>query len=208
MQDTFPQAAPGALRVLGIDPGLADVGYGVIDCGPAPLGSKLVTYGVIQTHKGVDLTARLDEIYRKLGAIVSATAPAIVCVEQLFFAKNIKTAMVVAHGRAACLLATAHSGAQFVEYTPLQIKQALTGHGRAGKLQVQMMVRAVLGLAEIPQPDHAADALAAALCHVHSLGRRSMIARALESAAPAADAALDPRKLLLAQRRGATRRRR
>ncbi len=192
----------GGLRVLGIDPGLADVGWGAVEQRPDGI-CVLLGYGVVRTAAGEPLPERLGQIHRAVGALVAEYAPAVVAVEQLFFAKNVKTAMVVAHGRAACILATAGSGAALREYTPLQIKQALTGHGRAGKAQVQAMVRVVLGLPEIPRPDHAADALAAALCHVHSLGLDSKVERALAAVGESGAAA--PNKALLAQMR--TRRR-
>jgi crossover junction endodeoxyribonuclease RuvC len=201
---------------MGIDPGLSDVGYGVIDWDGRAGRARLVRYGVTRTKAGVPLAERLMTIHRELAAIAEADAPDAIVVEELFFAANVKTAMVVAHGRAACILATA-PGRQLVEYTPLQIKKALTGHGRAGKLQVQMMVRALLGLEEIPRPDHAADALAAALCHVHSLALDAKIGKAMMSAtgraAPgkaenAAAAEPNPLKALLALSRRSGRRRR
>jgi crossover junction endodeoxyribonuclease RuvC len=198
-----------ALRVLGIDPGLADIGWGLIDWDARAGRARLVDYGVVQTPAGLALPERLAKIHRDLAAIVARAAPAVVAVEELFFAKNVKTAMGVAHGRAACILAAA-PGRQLVEYTPLQIKKALTGSGRAGKQQVQMMVRALLGLKEIPRPDHAADALGAALCHVHSLALAGKLAAARTAAAPANGKtdAVNPLKALLAQSRRPSRRRR
>jgi len=205
-----PPTPSGPLRVLGIDPGLADVGWGAIDSPRDGAAARLVDYGVIQTAAGDSLAARLDQIYQRLSGLIERVKPDVVAIEQLFFAKNVKTAMVVAHGRAACILATARGGVSVCEYTPLEIKQALTGHGRASKEQVQRMVRVVLRLTEIPRPDHAADALAAALCHVHSLPLREKIDRArgkLAAAGAKAAAAvngpdeMDPRKLLLAQQR-------
>lgn len=190
-------AAQEPLRVLGIDPGLADVGWGAVETH----GSRTIVlgYGVIQTHPNQDLAARLDVIYRRVGELIDELDPSVVAIENLYFAKNAKTAMVVAHGRAAAILATAGHGIMLREYTPLQIKQALTGHGRAGKSQVQSMVRVVLGLAEIPRPDHAADALAAALCHVHSLALDSKVSRAVNAAGEGSE--INPNKLLLMQMR-------
>ncbi|MCL5271674.1 MAG: crossover junction endodeoxyribonuclease RuvC [bacterium] len=198
----------GVLRVLGIDPGLADVGWGLIDWRERDRRASLVDYGVIRTPAGAPLPRRLDLIYTGLTQLIERTRPAVAAVEELFFAKNVKTAMVVAHGRAACLLATAREGLELAEYTPLQIKQALTGHGRAAKLQVQLMVRAVLGLAEVPRPDHAADALAAALCHAHSLGMNEKVARARAATGADGNPLEDPRKLLLASMRHSRGRRR
>lgn len=162
------EVKPGPLRILGIDPGLADVGYGVID---APLGSnpsQLVEYGVFKTPAHQPLVQRLLSLEEAFRELVDRFNPSVIAVEELFFAKNIRTIMAVAHGRAACILGAASQGASLIEYTPVEIKQALTGHGGAGKLQVQKMVRVLLGLPEIPKPDHAADALAAALSYVHS----------------------------------------
>lgn len=211
MNSSPTQPDQGSLRVLGIDPGLADVGYGVIDWRAAQSKGQLVAMGLVQTRAGLPLAERLYQIFTRLSALVEETRPDVVAIEELFFAKNIKTAMAVAHGRAACVLATASHRVPVCEYTPLQIKQALTGHGRAGKEQVQWMVRALLGLAETPKPDHVADALAAALCHVHSLALTEKIQRATGkadgAAVPCAAAELDPRKMMLAQVRRHRRRR-
>ena len=197
--------------MLGVDPGLADVGYGVIDWSVETSSARLVEYGVIQTAAGEALAERLNQIYTKLSEVVEKFRPDVAAVEELFFAKNVKTAMVVAHGRAACILALARRQVKLFEYTPLVIKQALTGHGRAPKQQVQWMVRAVLKLEEIPKPDHAADALAAALCYVHSLSLLEKVDRARTKLAscrePQAEDDQDPRKLLIAQMRTGRRRR-
>jgi crossover junction endodeoxyribonuclease RuvC len=203
------EAAQARLRVLGIDPGLADVGFGVIDWDGQASAASLVRHGVIRTQATETLAQRLDHIFTRLSALIEEIRPDVVVIEELFFAKNVKTAMVVAHGRAACILATARRRVKLCEYTPLQIKQALTGHGRAGKQQVQWMVRAVLRLDEIPKPDHAADALAAALCHVHSLSLGEKIDRAEANEITNLDLlAQNPNKLLLAQMKTRRRRRR
>lgn len=201
------------LRVLGIDPGLADIGYGIIDFDQGGGCTRLVQYGVIQTPSSLPMALRLERIFRELGELIEMHQPSAAVVEELFFAANVKTAMSVAHGRAACLLATAARRLDVFEYTPLQIKKALTGHGRAGKLQVQMMVRALLELEAVPQPDHAADALGAALCHVHSLHLSEKIARTtqmMEKGAAQAirdgNGAVDPRKVLLGRQRRRRRR--
>jgi len=199
----------GRLRVLGIDPGLANVGYGVIDWHPDRSQGQVVEYGVIQTRVGDALPARLEKIHDQLTALVERLKPSVAAIEQIYFARNVKTAMVVAHGRAACVLATSRRRLEVVEYTPLQIKQALTGHGRAAKRQVQMMVRSLLNLDQMPRPDHAADALATALCHVHSLALNKKIEQAhgdTDNGRP--EDAEDPRKALLASRRRKGRRRR
>jgi crossover junction endodeoxyribonuclease RuvC len=199
------------MLVLGIDPGLADTGWGLVACAPDGSRARLIEYGVVRTAAGLPLAQRLDTIFRTIGDLIEQWRPVAVAIEQLFFAKNAKTAMVVAHGRAAAVLATARHHVEVTEFTPLQIKQALTGHGRASKIQVQMMVRAVLGLKDVPKPDHAADALAAALCLIHTLGRQRLLGPAARAAAQSASVAEhDPRsanKNLLAQARGATRKR-
>ena len=211
----FPPTAPdaetaaggGTLRVLGIDPGLADVGWGAIECGVDGL-CRLIDYGVIRTGPEAPLPERLGTIHGAVGELMGRIAPRAVAVEQLYFAKNVKTAMIVAHGRAACILAIAGHSATLREPTPLQIKQALTGHGRAGKRQVQAMVRALLGLAEVPRPDHAADALAAALCHIHMMGLEARMESALAAALGEDTMEPDPRKALLMQARSRRRGRR
>jgi crossover junction endodeoxyribonuclease RuvC len=196
--DTNPKTQTDEpLRVIGVDPGLADVGWGVVEVRSGGRATAL-DYGVIRTGAELALAARLRIIHRELGKVIDRLGPAAMSIEQLYFARNVKTAMVVAHGRAACILATAGRDVTLFEYTPLQIKQALTGHGRASKRQVQAMVRAVLGLAELPRPDHAADALAAALTHVHSLALARKVGRAGGGESPHVD---DPRKQLLARMR-------
>jgi crossover junction endodeoxyribonuclease RuvC len=211
--NTSQDADGTLLRVMGVDPGLADTGYGVIEWDRRARRARLVCCGVVQTAAGAPVAERLQEIHRRIAAIAARESPAVIAVEILFFAANTQTAMAVAHGRAAAILGAA-PGRALVEYTPLQIKKALTGHGRAGKLQVQMMVRTLLGLAEIPRPDHAADALGAALCYVHSIAldaKKSRAREALaeaEATAPGGKPAANPLKALLAQARGAGRSRR
>jgi len=156
------------MKVMGIDPGLADVGYGIVERDDAG-GARHLAHGVIQTSSKSPVPQRLAKIHRDLVEIIREHAPDQVAVEELFFAANMKTAIAVAQGRGAAILALAQSGVELAEYTPLQVKVALVGYGRASKMQVQQMVRAVLGLKEIPKPDHAADALAIALCHLHSM---------------------------------------
>ena len=155
------------MRILGVDPGLAAVGWGLIvypEGGPAD-----VKWGRLSTSPRQSTPQRLQKIYHGLRDLIRELKPEAVSIEQLFFAANVKTAIVVAQARGAALLATAESGVEVVEYTPLQIKKAVSGRGRASKAQVQKMVATLLGLSEIPRPDHAADALAAALCHGHTL---------------------------------------
>jgi crossover junction endodeoxyribonuclease RuvC len=151
------------MKILGIDPGTGIVGFGVIETN----GRKhtMLDAGVIRTpaHQAQEL--RLDTIYTSLKTIIAANNPDIMVVEKLFFAKNVTTAMTVSQARGVILLAATRSGVPIAEYTPLQIKQALTGYGRAEKTQIQDMVKVMLGLSQRPKPDDCADALAAALTH-------------------------------------------
>lgn len=152
------------MRILGIDPGTGILGFGVIDVAKAGKVT-LVDGGIIRTPANQPLDERLIEIYRHLSSVVSKCRPTVMVIEKLFFAQNITTAISVSHARGVAMLAGKIAGLQIVEYTPLQIKQALTGYGRADKKQMQEMVRVLLGLKEIPKPDDCADALAAAICH-------------------------------------------
>ena len=155
--------------VLGIDPGLAHLGYGAITTDGVQ--SQLVEYGEVKTEASEPMAQRLRRIFDSVCELVERRRPDYVAIETLYFAKNTKTAIQVAQARGVALAAVAVEGAEVREITPLQIKQALTGYGRAEKRQIQLMVRTVLGLAEIPRPDHAADALAAAIACAHSLRR-------------------------------------
>ena len=160
------------MRVLGIDPGTAITGWGVVDGS----GDELtpVAYGVITTAAGTPLPQRLQTIYRELTEIIDEWQPEASAIEELFFGKNAKTALAVGHGRGAAMLALANAGLPIVEYKPLEVKQAITGHGRADKQQMQQMVKLLLSLEDIPRPDDAADALAVAICHVHSARLRML----------------------------------
>ncbi len=164
------------MRILGIDPGLASVGWGLI---VHPEGSAAdVSWGVIKTEAGTEMAQRLQIIHRELSELMDRLQPEAVAVEELFFSRNVKTAIVVAQARGVALLAAAAPGVAVAEYTPNEIKKAVSGRGGAGKSQVQKMVATLLGLSEIPHPDHAADALAAALCHAHSLKTARLLAAA------------------------------
>ncbi len=158
--------------LLGVDPGLAETGWGIISV--EGRNEKAIDYGVISTSKSDSLSSRLYEIYNELKSIISHYNPAALAVEDIYFAKNVKTAIQVAQSRGIILMSAAEIGIEVFEYTPLQVKQALVGYGRADKNQIQKMVMAVLNLKEIPKPDHAADALAIALCHAHSLNRLAL----------------------------------
>ena len=153
--------------VVGIDPGTAITGYGIIreqENGDL----EWVSHGVIKTPSNWDEPQRLLEIYHKLNDIFASYKPDCCAVEKLFFQKNVKTAILVGQGRGAALIAAAEAKLSVGEYTPLEIKQAVVGYGNADKQQVQKMVKILLNLKEIPRPDDAADALAVAICHLHS----------------------------------------
>lgn len=157
------------MRIIGIDPGTGILGFGIIEVirGKA----QLVDAGVIRTPVKEDDAVRLQTIFEELTEIIKETQPAEMSVEKLFFAQNVTTAMTVSQARGVVLLTGKLAGLTIYEYTPLQIKQALTGYGRADKKQIQEMVRVILQLKEIPKPDDCADALAAAI--THSMTRRS-----------------------------------
>jgi len=151
------------LIVLGIDPGVATVGFGVIsETGGIP---KPVRYGVISTPAKMRLALRLKQINSDVSELIKAFNPDAIAVEELFFNTNQKTAVAVAHGRAAIILAGEEHGVPMFEYTPLQVKKAVAGYGRATKNQVMEMVKRLLSMEQIPKPDDAADALAIAICH-------------------------------------------
>jgi len=152
--------------IMGIDPGFAITGYGIVKYE----GNKftVLDYGAIMTKASMELPKRLLALNDALTALIDKYKPSAISVEELFFNKNIKTAISAAHGRGIALLAAARSGAQVYEYTPLQVKQAVVGYGRADKAQVQQMVKVILNLDKIPKPDDVADALGIAICHAHS----------------------------------------
>ncbi len=154
------------MRILGIDPGIATVGFGVIESEKSSL--KLVNYGVITTPAHTSLSSRLDHIYDDMAELCSTFKPDAIAYEELFFNTNITTGISVAHGRGVLLLAGYRSGVPIFEYTPLQVKQAVVGYGRAEKNQVIDMVRRILRMNAPPKPDDAADALAIAICHARS----------------------------------------
>lgn len=151
------------MRIIGIDPGTGILGFGVIDVVKG--GYRLVTAGVVRTPAHTPLEERLEEIFDSLSEIIAETKPQVMSIEKLFFARNVTTAMSVSHARGVAMLAGQKARLTLAEYTPLQIKQTLTGYGKADKKQVQEMVRLNLGLSEVPKPDDCADALAAAITH-------------------------------------------
>lgn len=152
------------MRVIGIDPGTGILGFGVLDVQATKF--TVVDAGVITTPAHTPLDERLEEIFDGLTEIIAATKPDVMSIEKLFFARNVTTAMSVSHARGVAMLAGKKARLLIAEYTPLQIKQTLTGYGRADKKQMQEMVRLQLGLKEVPKPDDAADALAAAITHI------------------------------------------
>jgi crossover junction endodeoxyribonuclease RuvC len=153
------------LRILGIDPGLATIGYALVD--KETNHFDVLEYGVIKTSADKSDVERLEIIHRNIEALIEEFQPEEMAVEELFFNKNVKTAIVVGQARGVILLAGSQAGLKVAEYTPLQIKQAVVGYGRADKKQVQQMVKSLLNLSEIPRPDDAADALAISICHGH-----------------------------------------
>lgn len=152
--------------ILGVDPGTATTGYGVI----RKEGQKhtVLDFGIISTPAKTPLHDRLDTIFEELSELIEKNKPDHIAVEELFFAANSKTAIAVGQARGVILLAGKKKGLAVFEYTPLEVKMALTGYGRADKNQIQQMVKALLGLSEIPKPDDAADALAIAICHAQT----------------------------------------
>lgn len=152
--------------ILGIDPGFAIVGYGIISYDGNKF--KALEYGAITTDSKEDMFLRFKKIHDELSEIIDRTKPDALAIEELFFNSNQKTAINVAQARGVLLLSALNKGIPIFEYTPLQVKQATVGYGRAEKIQVQQMVKMLLGLEKIPKPDDTADALAIAVCHAHS----------------------------------------
>jgi crossover junction endodeoxyribonuclease RuvC len=150
------------VKILGIDPGTATTGFGIVEKKQSKLIS--VDYGVISTPKELDMSNRLLILYEDIKEIIDHHKPDIIAVEQLFFARNVTTAITVGQARGVVLLAAQKADLKIVEFTPLQVKQSVTGYGQATKKQVQEMVKKILDLSQIPKPDDAADALAIAIC--------------------------------------------
>lgn len=159
--------------ILGIDPGFAITGYGVLNY----IGNqfKVMDFGVITTSADLPHPQRLLLLEKRLVDIIIEYKPETMSVEELFFNNNAKTALQVGQGRGIALLCAARAGIPVYEYTPIQVKQGVTGYGRATKIQIQQMIKILLGLPEIPKPDDAADALAVAICHAHSYSSMSRV---------------------------------
>lgn len=160
------------MRIAGIDPGYAIVGFGIVDHARSKF--QTVDYGAITTNAGTPFNQRLLEIYNDLCYVFDRHKPDFMAIERLFFTTNQKTAIDVAEARGVILLAAVQRGIEIFEYTPLQVKQSVTGYGKAVKKQVQEMTKQILHLPEIPKPDDTADALAIAVCHAHSYNSQMM----------------------------------
>lgn len=157
-----------SLIILGIDPGIAKTGYGVISVG-ADDAPKLVTFGHISTNAKNDLAQRLHTLYQQLQRIIQETRPDVLSIESIFYSENVRTAIVMGHARGAAIVAGMNNQTQISEYAPREIKQSVVGNGAASKSQVRYMVARLLNYKEPIQPDDASDALAVALCHWHRL---------------------------------------
>lgn len=161
------------MRILGIDPGFALMGYGIIDM----QGNKFtpVEYGSLATPAGMEMPQRIKLLYDGMTDLIQRYKPQAASIEELFFNRNVTTAIYVAQARGVAILACANAGIPVYEYTPMQIKQALVGYGKAEKKQMQQMTKLLLGLKEVPKPDDTADALAAAICHGNSAGEQKTL---------------------------------
>lgn len=156
------------MRILGIDPGYAIVGFGVLEYDGYKF--KPVEFGAITTEAGTDFSVRLKMIYDDMTYVVTKFKPDVLAIEKLFFNTNQKTGIDVAQARGVTILSAVNNDVPVFEYTPLQVKQSVVGYGRAEKMQVMEMTRRILGLATVPKPDDTADALAIAICHGHASG--------------------------------------
>ncbi len=154
------------MLVLGIDPGIATTGYGLVEYSKGR--ERLVDYGVISTPSSREMSLRLVKINNDLTTIINEYNPEMAAIEQIFYNKNSKTVITVAQGRGVAMMTAANAGLPVSEYTPLQVKQAVVGYGNAEKKQVQLMIQKILSIPKMPKPDDAADALAVAICHIHS----------------------------------------
>ncbi len=162
------------MRAIGIDPGTAITGWGVVEQEFGGQDLHAVAYGVVTTPAKMPFPQRLKTIYDDLTVIIAEYQPDTAAIEMLFFSRNTTTALSVGHGRGVAMLALANAELPIAEYKPLEIKQAISGYGGADKQQVQRMVKLLLNLDEIPKPDDAADALAVAICHLHSARLRAL----------------------------------
>ena len=161
------------MRILGIDPGFATVGFGIVDFDGNCF--KTIEYGTVNSPAKTKTSDRLKMVYDDMSYIIEKYKPDEMAIEELFFNTNVKTVIAVGQARGVLILSAANQGIPVYEYTPLQVKQAVVGYGRAEKNQVQQMVKSILGLSQLPKPDDAADALAIAICHAHASGVRSRL---------------------------------
>ncbi|MBR6729070.1 MAG: crossover junction endodeoxyribonuclease RuvC [Clostridia bacterium] len=159
--------------IMGIDPGIAIIGYGVVTYEAGRFG--VIDYGAVTTRAGMKLSDRLRNIYEDINILIERFRPDAFAVEELFFNTNVTTGISVAHGRGVIVLAAAVQNLPIYEYTPLQVKQSVAGYGRADKSQVQRMVKSLLGLPAVPKPDDVSDALAIAICHAYNAGYQNLI---------------------------------
>jgi crossover junction endodeoxyribonuclease RuvC len=166
--------------ILGLDPGTASTGYGVISVAGNRL--RALEYGVCETPTGMPLERRLEQIFVRVSDLLEKNRPDATAIESLFFNANVRTALAVGHARGVSLLACSRAGCEVFEYTPQQVKLAVVGYGKASKEQVMEMVRVLLGLSQTPKPDHAADALGIAICHANSAGMRERVAKSQAAA--------------------------
>ena len=162
------------MRALGIDPGTETTGYAIVDEDANGI-LHLIDYGVIKTHKLNSPEIRLQIIFKELSRIISLHRPETGAVEKLFFQKNVTNAIAVGQARGVILLAMVEAGMEILEYSPQAVKQAVTGYGAAEKKQVQIMVKTMLDMEQLPKPDDAADAIAIAICHLHAIGYRARL---------------------------------
>ena len=167
------------MRVFGIDPGSKRTGYGCIDTDGRQ--HRLVLCGAIRPTDGSAFPDRLATIYRELSSILRSCEPECVAIESLFYATNVRSALTLGHARGVAMLAAIQAGVTVVEYTPAEVKRAVVGYGRAEKSQVQQMIKLLLGLDRAPEPHDAADALAVAICHLHSVGPLQSGSREIEA---------------------------
>ena len=158
------------MRILGIDPGIATIGFGLVEAERGQ--ARMVTYGAVTTPAGLPLSRRLYQIDRDMEELIGRLRPDVMAIEELFFNTNLTTGIAVAHGRGVILCAAERCGVPLYEYTPGQVKLAVTGYGKADKRQVMDMTKRLLHLRAVPRPDDAADALALALCHARSFTSR------------------------------------
>jgi len=188
------------VRTLGVDPGTAITGYGIVDQW-AHGQTVVVTFGCLETPSGSTLPQRLHMIHAELDALIARFRPDVVAVEQLFFSRNVQTAFSVGQARGVVLLAAAQHGLDVAEYTPPQVKLAIVGYGAATKEQMQRMVQRLLSLPVIPTPDDAADALAVAICHAQSEGMRAAVRRATrDGSAPPVGTSIEASRSLAVDR--------